>query len=83
LSANKEGNMAIWLIWAFLIVAALCGLLGYVLLPAPKRGFAKVLFYIFLLAAIVAFIFYYWAPRSVPPQPLPTNAPPPIEPVGH
>lgn len=76
-------NTVVGLIWAFIIVAVVCGVLGFLLLPAAKRGFAKVLFYIFLLAAVVTFIFYYWAPRSVPPQPLPTNAPPPIEPVGH
>jgi uncharacterized membrane protein YtjA (UPF0391 family) len=74
--------LSIWVIWILVAVAVICGLLGFVLLPAPRRGFAKVLFYIFLLAAIISYIFYYWAPRSVAPRPLPANTPTQNMPVG-
>lgn len=45
--------MFYWWATVFLAAALVAGVLGFMVLRAPTRGFAKALFYILLLAATI------------------------------
>jgi uncharacterized membrane protein YtjA (UPF0391 family) len=70
--------MPIWPVIIFLIAAVICFFVGYGPWKAPARGLVRVLFYIFILSAIVMFIFF----NVFPPATNSTRAAPPYTPVG-
>ncbi len=70
--------MPIWPVIVFLIAAVICLGVGFGPWKAPARGFVRALFYIFLLAGIVMFIFY----NVFPPARNSMQAAPPYTPVG-
>jgi len=49
--------MFVYITIVMLVMAAVCGILGWFVLRERNRGFAKAMFYIFMLSAVVFLIF--------------------------